>query len=266
MAALYAVRTLLSCCLVGLLGTADPAAAQAAPGAPTLRVCVGDGAVPPFLGGDAQHLGVSERLMLDAGAKLGLKVELLRWPARRCIEQMRLGQVEASIGAPIAANLAEFDFPGASPPDPQLRIARVAIMLVKRRDGRVSWDGQQLDGGGGQPLRIGARAGFRAGEDALRRAGQTLHITPIQTTQALRMLQLGRLDLVVAAREEANAQLQRPEFAELQLLEPPLAVSDFYIMSIRTLPEPLGSLVSRWWALMAQWRDLPAYQANGSSH
>lgn len=260
MAALPGYRTRSGCrChwlalgLAGLLG-ALPAAA--------FQVCVGDVPVPPYLSGDASRPGVTERLMVDAGRQIGLQVELLRWPARRCFEQMRLGKVEAGVGAAIPANTQEFDFPGSPGGDPQMRVARTSIVLVKRQDAVVNWDGRHLEMPHASPPRLGARAGFRAGTEAVRRLGLELTPGPNQALHVLRMLQLGRLDLAVLVHEEADALLARPEFSNLTQLEPPLLVSDFFVMTIRQLPEAQRQQVQRWWELMAQWRDLPAYRTD----
>lgn len=239
--------------LSGLLGV-QPAQA--------LQVCVGDVPVPPFLSGDASRPGTTERLMVDAGRQIGLQVELLRWPARRCFEQMRLGKVEAGVGAAVPSNMQEFDFPGSPGGDPQMRIARTSIVLVKRQDAIVSWDGRRLEMPQAGPLRLGSRAGFRAANEAIRRLGLELTPGPNQSLHVLRMLQLGRLDLAVLVREEADTLLARPEFSNLAQLEPPLLVSDFFVMTIRQLPEAQRQQVQRWWELMAQWRDLPAYRAD----
>lgn len=225
------------------------------------QVCVGDVPVPPYLSGDPAHPGTSERLMIDAGRQVGLTVKILRWPARRCYEQMRLGQIEAGIAAAVPANMQEFDFPGMPEGDPQMRIARTGIVLVKRREQSLQWDGQKLALPHGRPPRVGARAGFRAGVDRLHRLGLELTPGPSQTSQVLRMLQLDRLDVAVLVQNEAEALLARPEFAGLVVLEPPLLVSDFYVMTIRQLPEAQRQQVRRWWELMAQWRDLPAYRS-----
>ncbi len=232
-----------------------------APSATAFQVCVGDVPVPPFISGDPKQPGTTERLMLDAGRQVGLPVELVRWPARRCYEQMRLGQIEAGVAAAIPANLQDFDFPGSPPGDPQMRIARTGIVLVKRQDQGVQWDGHKLALPQGQVPRVGARAGFRAGVEAIRRLGLELTPGPNQSAQVLRMLQLGRLDLAVLVQDEAEALLARPEFTSLAVMDPPLVMSDFYIMTVRQLPEPVRQKVRRWWELMAQWRDLPAYRA-----
>lgn len=254
MAATQGLKTSLGACWLGV------AVLASAPSAAALQVCVGDVPVPPFLSGDPNHPGITERLLLDAGRQVGLQIELLRWPARRCYEQMRLGVVEAGVGAAVAANLQEFDFPGGAQADPQFRIARTAILLVKRQDSAIVWDGRQLEGPGGGSLRIGARAGFRAGIEAIHRLGHELTPGPNQTVQLLRMLQVGRLDLAVVVQEEAETLLARREFSGLSVLAPPLLISDFYIMTIRQLPETQRQLVKRWWEQIAQWRDLPAYR------
>ena len=62
-------------------------------------------------------------------------------------------------------------------------------------------------------------------------------------------------------QDEAEALLARPEFTSLAVMDPPLVMSDFYIMTVRQLPEPVRQKVRRWWELMAQWRDPPAYRA-----
>lgn len=239
---------------LGLFGLACAQSALA------LQVCVGDVPIPPYLGGDPKHLGVTERLMMDAGKQVGLPIELVYWPARRCFEQMRLGHLEAGIGAAIPTNLKEFDFPGSPEGDPQMRVARTSIVLVKLQEADIRWDGRQLALPSGQKPRLSARAGFRAGIEAIHRLGLELTPGPNQSAQVLQMLKRGRLDLAVLVQEEADMLLARPEHAGLVRVEPPLLVTDFYVMTIHQLPQSQRQLVRRWWELMAQWRDLPAYR------
>lgn len=232
-----------------------------APPASALQVCVGDVPVLPYLSGDPKKPGITERLMVDTGRQVGLPIELIRWPARRCYEQMRQGALDAGVGAAIPANMQEFDFPGAPTGDPQLRIARTSLVLVGRQDTVVQWDGHKLELPQGQTPRIGARAGFRASLDAIHRLGLELTPGSPQSSQVLLMVLRNRLDFAVLVQEEADALLSRPEHAGLIRLDPPLQVTDFYVMTSRKLPEAQRPLVRRWWELMAQWRDLPAYRA-----
>ena len=248
----------LSCALALLALVLIPSGAMADE-PPRLRVCVSDAAVPPYLSGNPDRPGVTERLLLDSGQRLGLTIELLRWPARRCLDQLRLGQVEAGVGAPTPGNLADFDFPGQPPPDPSYRLAHTALVLVTRRDSELRWDGRQLQSGA-RPPQIGVRNGFRLALDQLRLLGVEASAAPAQAAQQLRMLALGRFDGVALIREEVEGNLARPEFADLVMSERPLAESDFYLAASRRLTPAQKELMQRWWELLARMRDLPAYR------
>lgn len=245
--------------ILALLVWMPAASALQAQEPPRMRICVSDVAVPPFLGGSPDNLGVTERLLLDSAQRLGFAVELLRWPARRCIEQLRQGLVQGGVGAPAPSNLSDFEFPGKTAVDPAYRVARAALVLVKRRDGDLHWDGRQLQSRAGPP-RIGVRNGFRLAQDQLRQLGAEAAAAPALAALQLRMLQLGRFDGVALIKEEAEDCLARPEFAGLVMIERPLAESDFYLAASRHLTPTQREQMQRWWDLLAQMRDLPAYR------
>jgi len=242
-----------------LLGLLSAAAAWAQP-LPSWRVCLPDVAVPPYLSADPARPGLIERRLVDAGRRAGLDVRLERMPSRRCIAQLERGQFEASIAAPIPANLARFLFPlQQGQPDDTRRLARVKLVWVKRRDSALDWDGRQLSGASSAPL-VGTRLGMGVLAESVRDLGLPLDDAALSTPQLLAKLSAGRVELVLALEHEVAPLLAGPGHADLVMLARPRQASSFYPVLRRSLKAPQLAQAQAWWAEIARLRELPDYR------
>lgn len=224
------------------------------------RVCISDTVAPPYLTGDPQNQGVVERLLVDAGHMARLDVMLLRWPVQRCIEQTRLGNVDATLAGPNPANFQDFDFPGgAQNLDRSRRVARVPVVWIKREGTAYDWDGQRVTPANGAP-RVGTRFGFRLGINALQSLGIRFDQSGLRGDDVLKMLNAGRFDLAVLLKEEAEQTLNRHPELSVVVLPKPLLVSDFYAVTGKNLPADRRVRTEAWWEAISQLRDLPAYK------
>ncbi|HEY4080819.1 MAG TPA: hypothetical protein VGM81_08985 [Burkholderiaceae bacterium] len=190
-----------------------PTVARAEEPAVPWRVCVGDLAIMPYLSGDASNSGVTEKLLLAAGKSAGLAVELLHIPYRRCRLMFEAGEVDVLTVGAMPTHLQQLQFPlnkdGAL--DASRRLARINLVLVRRADTAIDWDGQQLIGADPKTFTAGARNTLRLGIDAMQSMGYRVDDGAISTGQALSKLAAHRIDMAIGLEDEvAQALLHDP--------------------------------------------------------
>ncbi len=225
------------------------------------RVCVTDLVVPPYLHNNPRRLGVAERLLIDAGEAAGLRVELLRLPPLRCRLMLDSAQVEATLAAPTAQNMAELGFPmrnGAV--DRTRRLAHLRLMWVKRAGRELVWDGRQMHGAEPAALTVGARATMRSATEALQSQGFKVDSAALNTRQLLGKLLAGRVDLVVGIEEDLRHAMRVADLQDLTLLPQPFLAVDYYAALAPGLLPAQREQAERWWAEIARLRELPPYR------
>lgn len=229
------------------------------------RVCVPDLSAPPMLTGDPARPGTVERLLVDAGAAVDLRVQLLSYPTRRCAALLQRGEIDASLATPTEENRQLYSFPmSGTEVDLQRHLVRVQLVWVKRGDSPYSWDGQRLSGADpaaspGGPL-VGTRYGVGALRLAVTRLGLPLDDRALSTPQLMAKLKAGRIELAVVFRHEFEALVQRPEWASLVVLDKPLASRYFYAVLGPAPSAAQRQVAQRWWQEIARRRDWPTYR------
>lgn len=261
---LPAVAALALCAAASSDAAASAASAEAQR---PWRVCVTDLQVPPYLNNDPARPGVSERLLIDAGRRVGLTVELLRYPIRRCRLLFDGGALEAVIAAPIAANLLTAQFPmKEGVVDAERRVVRLAVVWVKRNDSSLGWDGRQVTGlaPAAAPPLVGVRGSARFTTEAVQSLGLGVDDAALNSRQLLAKLAAGRVDLAIGLREDLEPLLrERERNAErpaLQMLAKPLLVSDFHVALRQGASEAERRLAEAWWTEIGRLRELPDYR------
>lgn len=228
------------------------------------RVCLPDLQAPPYLNNAAQRLGVSERLLVDAGEAAGLAVQLSRQPIRRCRQLMELAQVESTLAAHIPSNLSLGQFPlHQGRPDTLRRVAHLRLVWVRRVGSRLDWDGQRLLGLAptDAPPLVGVRRSMESAIEPVLALGLRVDEGAFGTAQLLEKLLAGRVDLALGLEEEMRQALRAPELRErLQLLPRPLRQQDYYAVLAPGLTPQARRLGERWWDEIARLRDLPPYR------
>jgi hypothetical protein len=248
--------------LAALLTAGHIGASAGAPAARPLRVCVLDTPVPPYFNLDAGHTGWSERLMLETGRSLGLRIEIRTEPVRRCLKMLEQGETDAIIAAPVAENLALMRFPmKADGVDRERRLVSVNLVWVKRRDSPTDWDGQAMTGlpPNAPRLKVIVRAGLGVGVNAVTDLGYEIEESGANIHSALRMLNAGRFDLLLGVQELVNVSLRDPALHQLVVMSRPLMRLDFYVAASRRLDPASMAHFERWWQLMGELRDHPSF-------
>lgn len=247
-----------------MLVVATAAAAQPAPepSARTWRVCVTDLLLPPYLNADPAHLGVAERMLVDAGRQVGLSVQLLRYPMKRCGAMMDSDSADALLASPTPGNLARFEFPmKAGAVDANRRLARINLVWVARADAAFDWNGHALAGSkASDSVLVGTHLGMPAAYERLQAQGFKVDATSSTIAQLMQKVMAGRIDLAVSLQEEVELALHDPALAPLVMLPRAFLTSDFYTVVRKPLAPEMREIVEAWWTAIGRLRELPDYR------
>ncbi|MEH0166793.1 hypothetical protein ABT392_10430 [Paucibacter sp. JuS9] len=250
--------------LLALLLHAAAAAAEPRPEQEaTLRVCIGDQPIPPYLTHDPAKPGRAERLMIEAGRQIDIAVVLLRFPPGRCRQMTQAGQADLLLAAPIPELLDRLDFPmRAGQVDVERRVARTALVWVRRATTRLDWDGQHMVGDlpAGRELLVGVRANQLANVSAASALGFSVDQSGLTVPRVLRMLASGRFDVVLGLQEEIELALADGHAGALVVMPVALTRQDFYAAAARTMGPATRQLSDRWWSQIARLRDRPEHR------
>jgi len=254
--------TLLFRCLAGLAGALLLTSARAAPAAPApLRVCLPDLEGLPYLNAPGQPPGLMERLMVEAGRRSGLPVQVSRVPIRRCLLQMRQGEIDGTVAGWNEANqqLGRFPMKGDSA-DPARRIVRLSVVWVQRRDAPLQWDGRRFSNAAGQPVTIGTLRAVAMVANALQLQGYRLEDSSASVHQLLLQLRGRRADAAVALDDQVRRELKTGGFDDLEMLPGTTTQHDFYVVVQRQRYDASPRLIESFWETLARLRESPAYQ------
>ncbi|MDM4766542.1 hypothetical protein [Pelomonas sp. SE-A7] len=256
------IRALVLLVLLCLAASAPRAQAPNGESPRLLRICIGDSAIPPYLNNDPKHLGRAERLMVEAGRALDLGVVLQRYPFRRCRQMMQAGDSDFILAGVTPENLIEYQFPmKAGVLDPERRMARLNLVWLRRPESRLDWDGKQMVGElpKNRPLLVGTRASQRIASSSAAQLGYDVDDKAITAAAVLRMLAVGRVDVVLGLQEEMEMALADPTTKPLVVMPRPLQRQDFYVVTISKPSASLAPLIERFWNALAKLREQPEF-------
>jgi hypothetical protein len=237
--------------LAGLLGPV--AVAQSQP----WRVCLPDAAFPPYLLNDAEQLGVSEKLMREAGRRAGLEVQFTRLPIARCRALVQQGELDAFITPDAAATLPGLRFPRLGEAvDAARRLVEVRFLFVQRDDADWRWDGQALQAFPSAG-RVGLRQGYLGGVGAVRALGLSVDQSGSSATQVLGMLRLRRVEAAVLMDVEMDGALRQAGAEGLRVLPQPLRQERYYAAVSQSRD---ATLAEAWWRQIGLLRDTAAFR------
>ncbi|MEO4047200.1 transporter substrate-binding domain-containing protein [Pseudomonas sp. CAU 1711] len=172
------------------------------PGA-AFTLCVESADYPPFIHarGEIEQAGLLPQMVQQAALANGTRVELLRQPWKRCIDNVRTGKVDALLAliwSPERDEWVAFPKRPERPrdaPDSELRVWREEYRIFVPLQGTLRYDGKRFEG-----LRtgIGAPTGYVVWQ-RLKDAG-VLSESVLKPQIGLRLVAMGRLDGYVSER------------------------------------------------------------------
>lgn len=221
------------------------------------RVCLPDTPFPPYLLNDPEQLGLSERLMREAGRRADLAVQFTRLPIARCRALVQQGEFDSFIAPDAAASLPGLRFPRQGEQlDPNRRLVEVRFLWVQRADAAWAWDGRALQSFPPEGL-VGMRQGYLGGVSAVRALGLNLEQGGVSAAQVLGMLKLKRVEAAVLMDVEMAGALRQAGPEGLRVLSPPLRQEHYYVPVSQARD---AALAEAWWKQIALLRDTPPYR------
>lgn len=211
---------------------------------------------PNYLGNsteiDPQKPGLHVELVQLTAKELGIELELVRLPWNRALASLQKGEVDGVFSGSFKEDRLEI---GAYPMtggqlDESRQIGTTSYSLYRVKGSSANWDGRAFSGLNGP---IGAPAGYSIVDD-LKKLGATVDESA-STTQDLRKLSAGRIAAVAAQGVTADQLLLRPEFANIERVEPPIVTKAYFLLLSHQLVARDPALADRIWETLARLRE-----------
>lgn len=199
-----------------------------------IRVCIDDSPHPPWRVPDADGRLRSRGLEFDylhmLGAETGLRLQPLVQPWRRCLSDVRSGDVDAVMAISHQRDREAFiRYPMRDgEPDPARAVRQIQNVLVVAADAAANWDGQHLLLQGGK--QIGIQAGY-ATATWVREQGFKVDETARTVRGTLERLLGRQVQAVLLSRTAFLHQLQQEPSLQprLRMLAPSLPARVHYL-------------------------------------
>lgn len=228
----------------------------------TVKFCHEDVDVYPWVLKDRPGLNIAHLKALEQ--KLGVKIETLPLPWKRCQEDMREGKVDGIFAASFKTERLEMGvYPMAGDkPDAARAMMYDGYSLYRLKGGAVQWDGKKLTSTGN----IGAQPGYSI-VDQLKQLGAKVDEGAKTADDNLKKVLLGRLEAVALQTLEGDNSLStNPEFsAKLEKVSPPLVDKPFFLMLSKQFVAKYGDFSKDIWKTLAEVRESADYKAKMSS-
>lgn len=199
--------------------------------------------------------GTVQVLIRKALARQGDTVLFTPLPWRRCEAMAEKGAVDGLVGVPAAAAALErFAFPLAHGLVDRTRsVAEADIVLLRRADSAVTWDGHRLAG-------LKDKVAYVQGYDEI---GERLDALGIPRSseyrsdaQNLKALMLGRTNVIATYAESATLLMQAPDYrGKLVLLEPPIGRIYYFVAFSKSVYAADRDRIEALWRSVAELRD-----------
>lgn len=237
---------ILTATLVGVLTSTPTSAGE------TLLACVSDEPTPPVTYPD--HDGTAQVLLRAAAKALGLTVEFVAEPRRRCMSNVGQGRypILTVIGdAPV--NRENFAFPlRDGVPDVRRSMGVLNAVWVARKDSNVAWDGKRLSGVRRPVL---ARAGTPALDNWVKEHQFEVDNSIATNEQVCRMLLADRADVALMQEGAIRVLLEQQALSDqLRVLAPPVFPTTVYLAFNKEFAAAHPALVEAVWTEIARQR------------
>ncbi len=246
----------------GMLATAVCFAASAADKPTAVRFCHEDVDVYPWVLKDRPGLNIVHLKAVEQ--QLGVKIETLPLPWKRCQDDMKEGKVDGIFAASFKPERMEIGvYPmQADKPDASRAMMVDGYSLYRQKGGATQWDGKKLTTTGS----IGAQPGYSV-VDQLKQLGVKVDEGTKTAEDNLKKLLAGRVDAVALQTLEGDNALRTvPEFsAKIEKMSPPLVDKPFFLMLSKQLVAKHPEFAKEIWKALSDVRESSDYKAKMSS-
>jgi polar amino acid transport system substrate-binding protein len=214
------------------------------------------------------HRGLNFELLERVAARLDVRFDYQSMPWKRCLEQLKDNQVGGAFAVSFSRDRLKIGaFPGGSHPDASKRMHVDRYVLVRRKGGRVHWDGKTFSGVEGA---IGIQLGYSVG-DFLRGHNVQVDEGSQRASELAQKLVAGRLNAAALGGGDAAALMRGPLASKLEVLPVPLIEKPYFLLLSQALVDANPDLAQRIWKTIEEVRTSAAYRklerdAEGAHH
>jgi polar amino acid transport system substrate-binding protein len=248
--------TLIACCFAA---GAPSFAAPPASASQAISLCFERQEVLPWRTLDGG--GLNFELLGEVARRLGIVFDYQSMPWKRCLAQVKADQVNGAFAVSFSRErLSLGAYPGVrgldGQADPARRMHVDRYVLVRRKGGKVDWDGKRFANVDG---RIGFQLGYSVG-DFLRAQNVPVDEGSQQADELVQKMLAGRL--VAAALGGGDAlRLMRTAYAkEIEVVPTPLIEKPYYLMLSHAFVAQHPDLAERIWKTVEAVRTSSFYR------
>ncbi|MFB2873394.1 substrate-binding periplasmic protein [Aeromonas jandaei] len=224
----------------------------------TLRTCFENSDASPWL--LQSGAGIVQYHLKLVEQRLGIEILMTPLPWKRCISQVRSGQMDAAIkmsySAERASKIGSYPMRGDKP-DPDKRLLIESYSLYQLKGGKSQWDGTTLRVKG----TVAAQSGFSIVE-FLQGAGVEVDDSSRDPLIILKKLVMERAAATALQTEVADSTLAaHPELqAQIERLAPMLVEKPYYLVFSHAFRQSHPNESQQVWDAIEAVRNSPAYQ------
>lgn len=227
----------------------------------SMKLCYENEDVYPWVLKDRPGLNIV--FMNALAQKLGIKFDMQSRPWKRCLDELKSGEMDGLFSASFKADRLEN---GAYPmtgdkPDETKAIMLDGYTLYRVKGSAVNWDGKKLTVAGA----VGAQPGYSI-IDQLKSLGAKVDDGSRSADDNLRKLIAGRVDAVaLITLEGENSIRNNPEFAsKVEAVQPVLVSKPYYLMLSKQFVAKYPEYAKEIWSGVAAIRESADYKAKAA--
>jgi len=223
----------------------------------TLTLAYSDVESFPFQMGNGNSVAIPPGLSIDvieqAASMLNIKINYVRVPGKRVLNQIRTNQVDGGFIFSYNQERAQYAiYPmKEQKADSTLRIATLDYYFYKRKDQPIEWDGTSLESTG--ETLVGAHTGFSVIKKLKKNKINTLEIE--STEKLFEMLNKRRLTAVAIQSNIASSYINENNLNNVERVTPPISTKDYYLIFSPRMAEDNPALVKEIWRVIGEIRD-----------
>lgn len=196
-------------------------------------------------------IGARNQLLVQQVAdRVGLKLDVVSLPWKRCLANVADGSVDAAIDASYTkerAAYAVYPLTQAGEPDARRRLRFGGYTFYRLKGNKVSWNGKNFSNLEGP---VGLQLGYSVGSE-LTKTGVPIFESAGDARNQMRSLANGRLALIVLLTEDGDALLRDPAFSEkVEAIVPAYLMKPYFVVfNKRYYADNRKSVEQFWWTL-----------------
>jgi polar amino acid transport system substrate-binding protein len=200
--------------------------------------------------------GLNFDLLRQVAMRLHLTVRYVSLPWKRCLAKLQANEIDGVFSVSFSAERLKLGaFPGGATPDVSKRMHYSRYFLVRRKDGRIDWDGkafQHVDGV------IGYNLGYSIGA-FLRTQNAPFEEVNQRPSDLLKLVSVGRIAGAAVFESDMEAVSKSAFAAELEIRPVPLEEKPYYLMLSHAMLATRPQLAQQIWKGIEEARTSAAY-------